>query len=93
MPSSKVLDFGSADGAMLEFFSQININAVGLEPSGLNVSFSKSRGHTVINEYLEEDTFPSNTFNVIFTQETHYTFFQTLVKPFRSSVTFYTRRE
>ena len=69
MPSSQFLDFGSADGAMLEFFSQININAVGLEPSGPNVSFSKSRGHTVINGYLEEDTFPSNTFNVIFAQD------------------------
>ena len=69
MPSSKVLDFGSADGTMLEFFSQININAVGLEPSGPNASFSKSKGHTVINGYLEEDTFPSNAFDVIYIQD------------------------
>lgn len=52
---SRVLEIGSNDGKLLEYLKAIGLEAIGLEPSEVLITESKSNGATVFQGFLDTD--------------------------------------
>lgn len=50
-----VIEVGSNDGIMLEAWKDLGVRAIGVEPSRNVADVSRSRGHEVINKFLNDD--------------------------------------
>jgi len=61
----KVLDFGSGDGALLEYLMRNKVDAIGLEPSQKFASYGQAKGHQVINDFLRPETFEESSFDIV----------------------------
>ncbi|KKR91463.1 MAG: hypothetical protein UU42_C0011G0009 [Candidatus Woesebacteria bacterium GW2011_GWA1_41_13b] len=51
-----VVEMGSNDGIMLEAWKDLGVRAIGVEPSKNVADVSRSRGHEVINEFMNNKT-------------------------------------
>lgn len=50
-----VVEIGSNDGIMLEAWKELDVKAIGVEPSANVAEISKSRGHDVIVKFLNQE--------------------------------------
>ena len=67
LPSSfTVLDFGSGPGYTLEYLKSVGIEANGIEPSKSTSTYSVAKGHSVLNGYLNQESFPDSYFDVVY---------------------------
>jgi SAM-dependent methyltransferase len=65
LKSPKVLDLGCGDGSFLAYLQNLQIDAIGVEPSVKYANFCKSKGLHVTNTYLEEANLEENSFDII----------------------------
>ncbi len=51
-----VVEVGSNDGIMLDAWKHLGVRAIGVEPSGNVAEESRKRGHSVLSEFMSEQT-------------------------------------